>query len=309
MISVVIPCYNSEEFIGRAIESVLNQTYQDFEVILVDNGSSDQTLNILYSYRNKYPDFIQVLQEPRKGGAAARNKGLKEAKGEWIQFLDSDDELLPGKFDEQLKIARKNNADLVLSTFYKYYTSGGVQKVIIQFLETKNVWVGLIMSNLGRTSSNLWKRDKLLQVNGWDESKTSSQEYNLLFSILKLNAKVSFCTIPLTNIYIQNNSIHKSANKKRSFEIANNYINLRLEIKKYLISQNRFNEEFNRAVNISIYEHLQTYREIIPEFVTITIDELKLNLPFSFYLKKSLRRTRNYINDYAKILTGQIKGV
>ena len=154
MISVVIPCYNSEEFIGRAVESVLKQTFKEFEIILVDNGSSDNTTNILYSYRDTYPDLIKVFHEPKKGGAAARNRGLKEAKGEWIQFLDSDDELLPEKFEKQINIAKELGADLILSTFYKYYFNRGVQKMIIQYLETKNIWKGLIHSALGRTSSN-----------------------------------------------------------------------------------------------------------------------------------------------------------
>jgi glycosyltransferase involved in cell wall biosynthesis len=307
MISVIIPCYNSEKFIERAIESVLNQTYKDYEIFLVDNGSSDQTIDILYDYRNRYPGLIKVLQEPKKGGAAARNKGLKEAKGEWIQFLDSDDELLPKKLEEQLKIAHEVDADLVLSPFYKHYKNKGVQKVMIQYLETKNVWIGLIKSNLGRTSSNLWKREALLKVNGWDGNKTSSQEYDLLFRLLKQNISVGFCTIPLTNIYVQSNSVHISGDKRRSFEIANNFINLRLDIKKYLIAQNRLTEELKMAVNVSIYEHLQTYRKIIPEYVSKTIDELKLNFPLSFYIKRGLRQTRNYLRDYTKNLAGQSK--
>jgi glycosyltransferase involved in cell wall biosynthesis len=305
MISVIIPCYNSEEYIGRAIESILNQTFKDYEIILVDNGSSDHTINILYHYRDKYPNLIKVFHEPKKGGSAARNNGLQEAKGEWIQFLDSDDELLPEKFEKQMRIAQERNADLILGTFYKYYFNRGVQKVIIQYLETQNVWKGLIHSALGRTSSNLWKREALLQVNGWDERKTSSQEYNLLFRMLQQNASVGFCKEPLTNIYIQRNSIHISGDTKRSIEIANNYTGLRLEIKKYLMSQNKLTGELERAVDVSIYEHLLTYRKIIPEYVTKTINELRLALPLSFYIKRSLRQTRNYLRDYKNMLVGQ----
>ena len=91
MVSVVIPCYNCESFVSRAIESVLHQKYTDWELILVNNNSKDNTQKVLDDYQKKYPDKIRTFVEMKKGGGAARNKGLSEAKGEWIEFLDADD--------------------------------------------------------------------------------------------------------------------------------------------------------------------------------------------------------------------------
>ncbi|WP_221391332.1 glycosyltransferase family 2 protein [Dyadobacter sp. NIV53] len=118
MVSIVIPCYNCESFVSRAIESVLNQHYTDWELILVNNNSKDKTQKVLDDYQKKYADKIRTYMELKKGGGAARNKGLSEAKGEWIEFLDADDELLPDKLERQLELLKEHNAHLVSSSFF-----------------------------------------------------------------------------------------------------------------------------------------------------------------------------------------------
>lgn len=88
--SVIIPVYNREKFIGRALDSVLKQSFKDFEVICVNNGSTDQTLPIITDYAEK-DSRIKVFDQANRGRSAARNRGLENASGEWICFLDSDD--------------------------------------------------------------------------------------------------------------------------------------------------------------------------------------------------------------------------
>jgi len=89
-VSVIIPTYNRAHTIGRAIKSVLNQTYQDFEIIVVDDGSTDNTEEVVKSFRDKRIRYIQ--HKKNKGAAAARNTGIKSAKGKYIAFQDSDDD-------------------------------------------------------------------------------------------------------------------------------------------------------------------------------------------------------------------------
>src|SRR5436190_23584848 len=103
MVSVIIPCYNCEKYITRAIESVLLQTHVNYEIIVVNNNSTDNTVNILNTYVSRHPHLIRLFHEYKKGAPAARNKGLYEANGEWIQYLDADDELMPDKLERQLK--------------------------------------------------------------------------------------------------------------------------------------------------------------------------------------------------------------
>jgi glycosyltransferase involved in cell wall biosynthesis len=104
LINIIIPTYNRELTIKRAIDSVLNQTYTNFKLIVIDDGSSDNTKQILDSYKNK---IIYYYQE-NKGVSSARNKGIKLSKGEYIAFLDSDDEWKKNKLEKQIDFFNKN---------------------------------------------------------------------------------------------------------------------------------------------------------------------------------------------------------
>lgn len=105
-VSVIIPTYNRAHLIGRAIQSVLNQTYQDFEIIIVDDASIDNTEEVVKSFSNKRIRYIR-LKENSGGSAAPRNTAIKIARGEYIAFQDSDDEWLPEKLEKQIRVFEK----------------------------------------------------------------------------------------------------------------------------------------------------------------------------------------------------------
>lgn len=100
-VSVIIPTYDRAHLIGRAVQSVLNQSYGDFEIIVVDDGSSDNIEEVVKSFKDERIKYIK--HEKNKGAPTARNTGIKAAKGEYIAFQDSDDEWLPGKLERQMK--------------------------------------------------------------------------------------------------------------------------------------------------------------------------------------------------------------
>jgi glycosyltransferase involved in cell wall biosynthesis len=99
-VSVIIPVYNRAHLVNRAIESVLNQTYQDFELIVVDDGSTDNTAEVVHSVRDERIKYVR--HQSNRGPSAARNTGIRAASGELIGFLDSDDEWLPEKLQRQV---------------------------------------------------------------------------------------------------------------------------------------------------------------------------------------------------------------
>jgi len=101
-VSVIVPTYNRAHLLGRAIQSVLNQTYQGFELIVVDDGSSDNTEEVVATFAD--PRVYYLRHEENRGAAAARNTAIKTARGEHIAFLDSDDEWLPEKLEKQMKV-------------------------------------------------------------------------------------------------------------------------------------------------------------------------------------------------------------
>ena len=104
-VSVIIPSYNRAHLLGKAIQSILNQTYQDFEIIVVDDGSKDNTEEVVRGFNDKRIRYI--WHEVNKGGSAARNTGIKAARGEYIAFQDSDDEWLSQKLEKQMKVFEK----------------------------------------------------------------------------------------------------------------------------------------------------------------------------------------------------------
>jgi glycosyltransferase involved in cell wall biosynthesis len=285
MVSVIIPCYNCEAFIEKAVNSVLNQTFIDWELILVNNNSTDQTLPELNRLQALYPDKIRVLMEYRKGGSAARNKGLNNAGGNWIQFLDADDELLPGKMEHQLKLILENSADVVIGNSYIRAIWDGVLVESIRPLAS-DVWTGLIMSNLGITSANLWRKETLLAVGGWDEELTSSQEYDLLFRLLKAGAEICIDRELFTIIHQMSDSVSKSKSKEKLKSILTNRINLRNQIREFLYTNHKLTSELDRVIDTYIYIELLNFKEDLPEFVSETFAASTFNLSPSFRLKQ-----------------------
>ncbi|MCH2233035.1 MAG: glycosyltransferase [Crocinitomicaceae bacterium] len=112
LISIISPVYNCENFLDTTINSVINQTYKNWELILVNDGSTDSSAKIIQSYLEKDTRIILISKE-NGGQASARNFGLKKAKGEWITFIDADDIYLPNKLKLQLKDQRKFNPDFL----------------------------------------------------------------------------------------------------------------------------------------------------------------------------------------------------
>ena len=103
-VSVIIPTYNRSDLLPRAINSVLNQTYQDFELIIVDDGSTDNTEEVIKEFQEQDKRIKYIKHDKNKGGSAARNTGIKAARAEYIAFQDSDDEWLPEKLEKQMKV-------------------------------------------------------------------------------------------------------------------------------------------------------------------------------------------------------------
>ena len=115
MVTVIIPTYNSSKFIEKAIESVINQTYKDIEIIVVDDCSTDDTCQILQKYE-QLPNFKLIVNESNTGVGIARKIGINNAKGEYITFLDSDDYLLNDFIDVNLQLIKEHDSDVVYTS-------------------------------------------------------------------------------------------------------------------------------------------------------------------------------------------------
>ena len=112
-ISVIIPIYNTEKYLPRCIESIIKQTYDNIEIILVNDGSTDQSSKICKKY-SRIDNRVVLIEQDNKGAAAARNTGLRHATGNYIGWVDSDDYIEPDMFEKMLDCIHKENADACL---------------------------------------------------------------------------------------------------------------------------------------------------------------------------------------------------
>ena len=125
LVSIIMPAYNAENSLNNAIDSILNQTYKNWELIVVDDGSTDYTLKKIEEY-SKLDSRIKSYPNPSNVGVSeTRNNGIKHVKGNWIAFLDSDDIWHPDKLEKQIDFIQKTNAEFVF-TAVEYIDEKGV---------------------------------------------------------------------------------------------------------------------------------------------------------------------------------------
>ena len=186
-VAVIIPCYNVEHHVEAAVRSAWAQTLAPAEVIAVDDGSTDGTPALLARLAIESPGRLQVIIQPNMGANAARNAGVRATRSEFVQFLDADDVLHPDKLAHQVALARAG-ADVVVGGYRNRYVNGRAEEVVLPW--PGDAWEGLVRTRMGTTSANLFARGALLRSGGWDEQLRSSQDYELLFRLMKSGARV-----------------------------------------------------------------------------------------------------------------------
>lgn len=183
-VSILIPCYNAEQWIGQAIQSALDQTWTDKEVIVVNDGSTDKSLDVIKSFG----DRIRWESGPNRGGNVARNRLLELAKGEWLQYLDADDYLMPSKVEYDLETLLEDpDADIIFSpvTVEQYPEN---RRHVHPISAPHDPWVLLALWELPQTGCVLWKRKTIIDVGGWDQDQPCCQEHELYLRLL-INGK------------------------------------------------------------------------------------------------------------------------
>ncbi len=285
-VSVIIPCYNVADYITDCLDSVRAQTYPHLEVICVNNNSTDDTYQTIESCKKKYVDFpITLLNEPKPGASAARNAGLRIANGEWIQFLDADDLLESEKIMHQLELLKTaKDAALVAGTYYRQYQNGHRQLFRPSEL---NEWKALPQVSLGITSANLFCKDAVLSIDGWREDLKSSQEYDLMFRLLRAGAQVLFDQAPLTIVRER-----VSGSISQVDVLGNNLRRLEhlCEIRDYFVSA-QFAQAYLDNVNQSIFQEIRRIYRIDARMAVGKYTEL-------FKVKPKIRSTNGTSGSY-----------
>ena len=171
-ISVVIPCYNCSETIGQCVESVVNQKQKVKEIILINDGSSDSTLEVLHKIKSSYQDILidfVIIDQVNQGPSVARNKGLAVAKGNWIAFLDSDDMWIEDKLDIQLAIIKSYPNALILGGPSGNWQAKKKKLSVVRFSQ-------LCFKNFFVTPSTMVKKDVIRELR-FNENQKYSEDY------------------------------------------------------------------------------------------------------------------------------------
>lgn len=219
MISCIVTTYKRPvSVLKRAVDSVMKQTYSNIEVIVVNDAPEDEKLSDeIREMLNGYDKEIQYLvSEKSMGPCGARNLGLKQAKGEYVAFLDDDDEWLPQKLEIQMTYMKKEDVALVYSSHY-FVTAKGKRRKIEEPLAGKGMkgeeFKYLLRANfIGSTSSPLIRKQAVEAVGGFDRSLKSSQDHDLWLQIAR-EYRICYLKEPLVILYYSKDAISRS--KKR----------------------------------------------------------------------------------------------
>lgn len=181
LVSVITPCYNSKKFISQAIESVLAQSYRNWEMIIIDDASTDGSDSIISSYTQKDNRIKFVMSPKRAGPGAARNSGIKKARGRYIAFLDSDDYWASDKLAKQIRFMQSNQ---LAFSYTSYKLSDENNRDLGVFVSKSNVdYKTLLRTNSIGCSTVIYDAEKLGKLYMSDMSR--QQDYILWLNILK----------------------------------------------------------------------------------------------------------------------------
>lgn len=231
LVSVIMPAYNSAPFISEAIVSVRNQTYQNWELIIIDDASTDATVSIAKNFLLNDPRIKLLKNHQNKGSGLARNMGIKEAAGKYIAFLDSDDLWLQDKLELQVNFMEENDLAMTYSSYLLMNEDGKKTSKIVEALPVLT-YQKLLKSNYVGNLTGIYNIEKTGKV--YAPAIRKRQDWALWLSIIKQVGKTKGILEPLA-IYRQRKeglSHDKTALIKYNFRIYSEFLNFNL-IKSY----------------------------------------------------------------------------
>lgn len=231
MISVIIPSYNHEKYIGKCINSVINQTFKDWELIIIDDGSKDTSNTIIESYKD---DRIIHVKQENAGAHNAINRGLSLAKGNYLTILNSDDEFLPTRFEECIKIFEKDNLIDFISSWinvvdenskvlgvkeaWKNMNPWQIENQNLTFLNSNDYCLNALMANFVSTTSNMIFRKKIYDEIGGMRNLRFAHDWDFLLRVCEKYNCFNL-EIPLINYRIHGTNTISSNRKWMLFEV------------------------------------------------------------------------------------------
>lgn len=278
--SVIIPLFNKEKHIKRTLESVLKQTFKDFEIIIIDDGSSDNSYEIVQSISD---DRIILVKQKNKGVSQARNNGIRKAKGKYITFLDADDEWVPEKLNQHFelhngnpnlvwscsayrKVSYKNERDII------YSIEGVLPNTIEAIINGLKIWTGTVIVNKG-----VFKEKRFL----FNISLSNSEDRELWFKLACIYPKIGYISEVLAIYNIDNeNSLTSVAYSNSNFSFLSMASRLEVEMKSLSDKQKEnllnYIHKFNKIAIFHAWLHSDVFKKNSFRFEGI-MDKSSLN--------------------------------
>jgi glycosyltransferase involved in cell wall biosynthesis len=246
-ISVVIPAFNAEKTIEETVKSVLNQTFRDFEIIIVNDGSTDETLNIISRFLDSR---VKILTQENSGPQKSRNLGIKESVGRYIAFLDADDLWTSDKLELQLQMLEKYPESSVVYSWTnvidednQVFRRGGY------FTRRGNVFLDLLLINFIESGSNpLIRSEVIKEVGGFDDEIVAGQDWDMWLSLAENHA---FEVVPKVQVLYRK----KQNLESWSGNIERQERGVRQVLEKHLLSK-KLPLEYQRACIANSYKYL-----------------------------------------------------
>lgn len=234
-VSVIIPVYNAEKYIKKTIQSVLDQTYKDYEIIVVDDGSTDSSEKILSQFKN-----IRYFYQENSGVSASRNKAIEESRGRYIALLDQDDIWYPQRLEKQILALEKNSDAGIIYADCNYIDAE--DRVILRLFEKQKAYSGRIFEQLALDNfipipTVLIKKEALNKAGLFCEDYTFAEEYDLFLKIAR------FYNVVFVNNVLAGYRIHDT-NLSKDTE---NSLKEDIKVTKYVMS--KYQEEIKNIKN------------------------------------------------------------
>jgi len=275
-VDILIPCHNAEAFLARAIESALNQTYSNKAVIVYDDGSTDKSAEII----RYFGDRIRFEKGPNRGANYARNRLLELSRGEWLQYLDADDYLLPNKIKRQTDcIASRGGADVIYSqTLVEIIEKGRILRKSAEEInplkKEKDIFVNLARWRFPQTGSVLFAKDAILKVGGWKEKQPCCQEHELYLRLLTSGKKFVFCE---DEGAVYRMVEDETLSRRNPLRVTKERMHLTDKLEEWLRSSGALNEMRQKAINIARFECARSAEKFDKKFANSLIKKIKQN--------------------------------
>ena len=242
-VSVIVPIYNVEKYLPKCLDSLINQTLDDIEIILVNDGSTDNSGNIAKEYKAKYNDKFIYLEKENGGLSDARNFGIPYAKGEYIAFLDSDDYIEEDAYEKMYEKVKKEDADYIECDFIWEYPNKQIIDKRIEYINKKDMVAKVRVVAWNK----LIKRELIIKNNITFPKGLRYEDIEFTYKLIPFLQKVSYIDKPFVHYVQRNNSIANVQNEKTAdiFIILDN-------VEKYYKEKNLYDEykeqiEYNYA--------------------------------------------------------------